>query len=52
MITIQYNGAVAILEPVSHIINRSITTETVPDGMKRAKFVPLFKKGSKLDAPS
>ena len=44
------DGAVAILEPVSHIINLSITTETVPDGMKRARVVPLFKKGSKLDA--
>ena len=43
------DGAEAILEPVSHIINLSITTETVPDGMKRARVVPVFKKGSKLD---
>ena len=44
------DGAIAITEPISHIINFSITTEIVPDGMKQARVVPLFKKGSKLDA--
>ena len=38
-----------ILAPVTHIINMSITTETVPSAFKEAKVVPLFKKGSKLD---
>ena len=44
------DGAIAITEPISHIINFSITTEIVPDGMKQARVVLLFKKGSKLDA--
>ena len=34
---------------VTHIINLSILTETVPSAFKEAKVVPLFKKGSKLD---
>ena len=44
------DGATAIVEPVSHMINLSITTETVPTAFKVAKVVPLFKKGSKVDA--
>ena len=38
-----------IVEPVSHLINLSIITNTVPHGFKQAKVVPLFKKGSRLD---
>ena len=45
-----HDGANVILEPLSHIVNISITTETVPDGMKRARVVPLFKKGLRLEA--
>ena len=44
------DGADAIVEPVSHIVNISILTETVPSSFKSAKVIPLFKKGSKLDA--
>ena len=43
------DGAEAIVEPVSHIVNISILTETVPSSFKQAKVIPLFKKGSKLD---
>ena len=43
------DGATVITEPVAHIVNLSITTETVPSGFKQAKVLPLFKKGSKLD---
>ena len=43
------DGAESIVLPVSHIINLSITTETVPGSFKDAKVVPLHKKGSKLD---
>ena len=38
-----------ITVPVAHIVNLSITTETVPFGFKEARVVPLYKKGSKLD---
>ena len=43
------DAAPVIVEPISHIINISILTETVPDDFKRAKVTPLYKKGSKLD---
>ena len=38
-----------IIEPVSHIVNLSISSETVPSSFKQARVIPLFKKGSKLD---
>ena len=43
------DGAEVLVEPVCHIINLSILTETVPRGFKQAKVIPLFKKGSRLD---
>ena len=43
------DSADAIMEPVSHIINISILTETVPASFKQAKVVPLFKKGNRSD---
>ena len=43
------DGADCIISPVTHIINLSINTETVPSGFKEAKVIPLFKKGSTLD---
>ena len=43
------DGADSIVEPISHIVNLSIRTETVPDVFKSAKVTPLFKKGSKLE---
>ena len=34
---------------ITHIINLSIETETVPDELKSAIVKPLFKKGSRLE---
>ena len=44
------DGAELIMEPVGHIVNLSITTESVPDVFKHARVLPLYKKGSKVDA--
>ena len=44
-----HDGAESIVLPVTHIINLSISNETVPAAFKDAKVVPVFKKGSKLD---
>ena len=46
------DAAECIVTPVSHIINVSITTETVPRALKEARVIPLFKKGSSLDPGS
>ena len=43
------DAAEALNEPVCHIIDMSILTETVPNGFKQAKVIPLSKKGSRLD---
>ena len=43
------DAANSVLVPITHIINLSITTETVPSAFKEARVVPLFKMGSKLD---
>jgi hypothetical protein len=43
------DGAEFLVEPVCHIVNISILTETVPSGFKQARVKPLFKKGSRLD---
>ena len=43
------DSADVITQPICHMINISILTETVPSGFKQAKVVPLFKKGSRLD---
>ena len=43
------DGTDCIVAPVTHIINISIITETVPAAFKDAKVIPLFKKGSTLD---
>ena len=43
------DGADCIIAPITHIVNISITTETVPSTFKDAKVIPLFKKGSTLD---
>ena len=43
------DGAESILIPVTHIINTSIITDSVPSLFKDARVVPVFKKGSRLD---
>ena len=44
------DGAESIIDPVKHIINLSITTELVPVGFKQARVLPLYKKGSRVEA--
>ena len=43
------DGAHELKGVITHIINVSITTNTVPDIFKFAKVKPLFKKNSRLD---
>ena len=43
------DGAIIIANPLTHIINLSISTGTVPEDMKSARVVPLHKKNSKTD---
>ena len=44
-----HDGAEYLAEPIKHIVNLSILSETVPSSLKQAKVIPLFKKGSRLD---
>ena len=37
------------MSAITHIINLSISTETVPDLLKQAIVKPLYKKGSRLE---
>ena len=43
------DGASIIANPLTHIINLSISTGTIPEDMKSARVVPLHKKNSKTD---
>lgn len=41
------DGADLIVSPITHTVNLSIITEIVPQGLKEAKVLPLFKKKKK-----
>ena len=43
------DGAPELKKPMTHVINLSIATNTVPDDFKIACVQPLFKKNSKFD---
>ena len=43
------DGTELLAAPLCHIVNLSLTSEVVPSGMKDARVIPLFKKGSRLD---
>ena len=43
------DGAKGIAYPISYIINLSLKTGVVPDEMKTARVIPLYKKNSKLE---
>ena len=43
------DGADMLADPIAHIVNFSIMSEAVPSGLKDARVIPLFKKGSRLD---
>ena len=36
-----------IIEPITYIVNSSLSTGVVPHGMKIAKVIPIFKKGDR-----
>ena len=42
------DGAAAIVNPVTHIINMSILTETVPAVFKEAKVIPMYNTLGRL----
>ena len=43
------DGAEHICLPITHIINLSIHTNKIPNDLKTARVVPIYKKGSKTD---
>ena len=43
------DGARQLTPLITHIVNLSIVSSTVPDDMKSAKVIPLFKKKSRLE---
>jgi len=43
------DGALILKDPITHIINLSIATNTVPDDLKQARVKPLFKKNSRSE---
>ena len=43
------DGATVLADPIAHIVNLSITSETVPSSFKDARVKPLYKKGGKLE---
>lgn len=43
------DAAEIIINPILHIVNLSIRSGTVPNDMKLAKVIPLYKKKSRLD---
>ena len=43
------DGSSVIAKPLTHIVNLSITTRNIPDDLKVASVVPLYKKKSKTN---
>ena len=43
------DGSSVISKLLTHIINLSITTGSIPDDLKMARIVPLYKKNSKTN---
>ena len=43
------DGADFLCIPISHIVNLSISTCTVPEDFKKARITPIYKKNSKLE---
>ena len=43
------DSASVIANPLSHIVNLSIIQGVVPDDLKTARVVPLFKKNDKTE---
>ena len=43
------DGSSVIAKPLTHIVNLSITTGNIPDDLKAARVVPLYKKKGKTN---
>ena len=43
------DGSSVIAKPLAHIVNLSITTGNIPDDLKAARVVPLYKKKGKTN---
>eukprot|EP00733_Pompholyxophrys_punicea_P000145 Pompholyxophrys_punicea_v1_NODE_23_length_5341_cov_25.501513.p1 type:complete len:179 gc:universal NODE_23_length_5341_cov_25.501513:3855-4391(+) len=43
------DGAMSLCAPISYPINLSLDTATFPDLLKKARLVPIYKKGSRND---
>jgi hypothetical protein len=46
-VSVLKKGAESPTGPISHVINRSLATGTVPTGLKTAIVIPVFKGGGK-----
>ncbi len=44
------DGATVLKAPITHVINQSIQSGIVPDDLKTAKVIPLFKKNNTTEA--
>ena len=44
------DGAKFIVSPLTHILNLSLSTGEIPENLKSAKVMPIYKKNSKLEA--
>ena len=42
-------AGVAIVDPITHIINLSLQTSIIPDSWKRARLYPIYKSGDHTD---
>ena len=38
----------AVLEPLTHIFNPTITSREFPESMKLSEIIPLYKKGQRI----
>ena len=44
------DGAKLIVSPLTHILNLSLSTGEIPENLKSAKVMPIYKKNSKMEA--
>ena len=44
------DGAKLIATPLTHILNLSLSTSEIPENLKSAKVMPIYKKNSKMEA--
>ena len=44
------DGAKLIVSPLTHILNLPLSTSEIPENLKSAKVMPIYKKNSKMEA--